>query len=185
MLYLHFLFFKGAFNRKILYKLFWKCFEKCTHKLRVPVNTFRYTVKMDKLTFQTPVAVWNSWWFMLQNSLETLIVLSKTLYSYWEPSSKITSQAQASDSTLPFWEANRQIPVRTMTGFGRKWWKWCNSTVSKNPRQLLPHRTQLGCCRGQDKDKGCFAVSPHHTRGFTRKNWGNFSQQSVNLGHLT
>lgn len=56
------------------------------------MNVFRYAVNMDKLTFQTPVAVWTSRWFKLQSSLENL----------WESNSKTLSQAQASDGTLPF-----------------------------------------------------------------------------------
>lgn len=189
MHYLHFLSFKEAFNQKILYKLFWKCFEKCTHKLRVPINTFSYAVKMDKLTVQTPVAAWNSWWFMFQSSLQTLTVLSKI----FNPIGNQIVISYPSEGTLPFWGANRQIPVRTMTGSAGTLWGWCNSTVSRNPRQLLLHRTQLGCCRGQEKDKCClqekdkccFPVSPHHRGGFTRKNWCSSAECRLSSSDIT
>lgn len=45
MLYLYFFFFKEEFNKEIIYKLFWNCFEKCTHKLRVTISIFEYTAK--------------------------------------------------------------------------------------------------------------------------------------------
>lgn len=67
MLYLYFLIFKEKFNKETLYKLFWNCFEKCTDKLRVPINTFEYTDKKDKLTLKTPVYGEGSQIFMMSS----------------------------------------------------------------------------------------------------------------------
>lgn len=71
-----------------------------------------------------------------------------------------------------------------MTGFGRKWRKWCNSTVSKNPRQLC-YTAHNGLLPWAGGGQMVLYSEPTSLMRITRKGWCSPAECKLRSSDIT